>query len=51
MNTVELLMSADVEKFSDKPHATIEIPRLSEKFGQTFTVELEAMSSKKYCAR
>lgn len=48
MNTVELLMSADVEKFSDKPHATIEIPRLSEKFGQTFTVELEAMSSKKY---
>lgn len=48
MNTVELLMAADVEQFGQKPKAQVEIPRLSEKFGQTFTVELEAMSSKKY---
>lgn len=48
MNTVELLMAADIEQFGQKPKAQVEIPRLSEKFGQTFTVELEAMSSKKY---
>lgn len=48
MNAVELLMSADVDSLSSKPTAEIEINRLSEKFGQPFSVKLEALSSRKY---
>lgn len=48
MNTVELLMNADVESFGGRPKAQMEINRLTKKFGQPFVVELQGLSSKKY---
>lgn len=48
MNTVELLMNADIEKLKEQPTAELKIKRLSELLGSDFIVKLKAISSTKY---
>ena len=48
MNTVELLMAADVEKLTARPEKQLEITSLSEKLGEPFIVTIKALGSKKF---
>ena len=44
MSALDLLLSKDLKRAFDRPEMTIEVPRLSEIFGEPFEVKVRAMT-------
>lgn len=48
MGALDLLLSRDLKKAFDRPEAVVEVPRLSEMFGEPFEVRVRAITMSEF---